>query len=83
MGKISTYLTLGSETPNIAPGLANNPLYIVNYNKPDKTVNITRDRLEAAIDNLNKTDNNWEDNIYQEPYKPNECYDTVPPPKPI
>ena len=68
----------------MSTGLANNPLYIVNYNKPDKTVNITRDKLEAAIDNLNKTDNNWEDNIYQEPFnKTNECYDTVPPPKPI
>ena len=62
--------------------LANNPLYVVNYNntRPDKTVNITRERLSRG--NVH----NCGDSVYQEPRDilfSESPYDPCPPPKPV
>ena len=45
-----------------AHAMANNPLYVVNYSKPDKVVNITRDKF-----NLEKNASVASENVYQEP----------------
>ena len=49
-----------SSTPDTT-GTATNPLYVVNFNnsKPEKNINITRERLSPR--------NRGSDNIYQEP----------------
>ena len=40
--------------------MANNPMYIVNYSRPEKNVNLDRE-------NLNKASNQDNDDLYQEP----------------
>ena len=66
-GQHNYTVDLGSEVfpPAVSPtqdtGMANNPLYVVNFNntKPEKNINITRERLSPRSEGG--------DNIYQEP----------------
>jgi len=47
---------------------AHNPLYIVNYSKPEKNVNIARDGLERSPSNLNRPGAGCgDDELYHEP----------------
>ena len=66
-GQHNYTVDLGSEVfpPPVSPtpdtSMANNPLYVVNFNnsKPEKNINITRERLSPRNEDGN--------NIYQEP----------------
>ena len=76
----------GPATP--APASEHNPLYVVNYSKPDKNVNITREKLN----NLGPGGDgrHEEPDLYQEPRdvtRPGggclDLYDDLPPPRPV